>query len=92
MGISLGPGHASFGLYGPTNYKRPAMARAATFVLERASNFKNRVHEPTPEGYRDLMFTVAMQNGHVCEVQLHLAEIMAAKHSGAGHSITSSAV
>ena len=42
---------------------------------------------PTPEGYRDLMFTVKMSNSHVCEVQLHLSEMMAAKKSGAGHKM-----
>jgi len=29
------------------------------------------------------MFTLPMPNGHVCEVQLHLREMMDAKHSAA---------
>ena len=43
------------------------LERAATFVLQSASTFKNRVANPTDEGYRDLMFTVLIE-GHVCEV------------------------
>ena len=43
------------------------LERAATFVLKQASTFKNRVANPTDEGYRDLMFTVLI-GGHVCEV------------------------
>ena len=44
------------------------LERAATFVLQAASTFKNRVANPTDEGYRDLMFTVLI-GGHVCEVR-----------------------
>jgi putative heme iron utilization protein len=44
------------------------LERAATFVLQAASTFKNRVANPTDEGYRDLMFTVRI-GGHVCEVR-----------------------
>jgi len=43
------------------------LERAATFVLQAASTFKNRVANPTDEGYRDLMFTMLI-GGHVCEV------------------------
>ena len=43
------------------------LERAATFVLQAGSTFKNRVANPTDEGYRDLMFTVLI-GGHVCEV------------------------
>ena len=43
------------------------LERAANFVLQSASTFKNRVANPTDEGYRDLMFTVPIE-GHVCEV------------------------
>ena len=43
------------------------LERAAKFVLQSASTFKNRVANPTDEGYRDLMFTVLIE-GHVCEV------------------------
>ena len=66
------------------------LERAALFVLSHATTFKNRVAHPTDEHYRDLMFTVPMAVGqtggtHVCEVQLHIAEMMSAKSSGAGH-------
>ena len=47
------------------------LERAATFVLQAASTFKNRVANPTDEGYRDLMFTVLV-GGHVCEVSGHI--------------------
>ena len=43
------------------------LERAATFVLQAASTFKNRVANPTDEGYCDLMCTVLI-GGHVCEV------------------------
>ena len=48
------------------------LERAAKFVLQSASTFKNRVANPTDEGYRDLMFTVLIE-GHVCEVTERLA-------------------
>jgi len=57
---------------------------AATKLLERASTFKNRVANRTDEGYADLMFTLPMNNGHICEVQLHLVAMMSAKKDG-GH-------
>ena len=104
-----------------------AMAKAAVEMVERARTFKNRFKTPTDEGYRDLMFTVALRcergksggdvsgrfarlkssadrfksvvdelvstagemplDCHVCEVQLHLKELMAAKKSGGGHKM-----
>lgn len=48
------------------------LERAAKFVLQSASTFKNRVANPTDEGYRDLMFTVLIER-HVCEVSKCLA-------------------
>ena len=48
------------------------LERAAKFVLQSASTFKNRVANPTDEGYRDLMCTVLIE-GHVCEVTKRLA-------------------
>ena len=48
------------------------LERAAKFVLQSASTFKNRVANPTDEGYRDLMFTVLIER-HVCEVSERLA-------------------
>ena len=48
------------------------LERAANFVLQEAITFKNRVADPTEEGYRDLMFTVLIE-GHVCEVTERLA-------------------
>ena len=65
------------------------LERAAAWVLafKKVLTFKNRLKHPTDEGYRDLMFTVGMTDGHVCEVQLHLKEMMDAKKSGAGHAM-----
>ena len=63
------------------------LERAATWVRDRAVTFKNRLKHPTDEGHRDLMFTVEKADGHVCEVQLHLKEMMDAKKSGAGHKM-----
>ena len=42
---------------------------AAEKLLGRASTFKNRVANRTDEGYADLMFTLPMSNGHICEVR-----------------------
>ena len=52
------------------------LLRALKFVLARASTFKNRIAHPTEDGYRDCMLTVEVA-GHVCEVQLHLAQARA---------------
>ena len=52
------------------------LLRAAQFVLPTASTFKNRIAHPTDDGYRDCMLTVE-QDGHICEVQLHLAQARA---------------
>jgi hypothetical protein len=45
-----------------------ALEKAAKFILEgKASRFKNRMANPTAEGYRDLLFKVLIGD-HVCEV------------------------
>ena len=45
-----------------------ALEKAAQFMLQgKASSFKNRMANPTAEGYRDLLFKVLI-GGHVCEV------------------------
>eukprot|EP00964_Phaeocystis_antarctica_P147538 scaffold114175_cov74-Phaeocystis_antarctica.AAC.2 len=48
--------------------------------------FKNRVANPTDEGYRDLLFKVVI-GGHVCEVQLHLTVMAAAKEKEAANKL-----
>ena len=51
------------------------LLNAANFIGAKACSFKNRVAEPTSEGYRDLMFTVKLPSvggDHVCEMQLHM--------------------
>jgi hypothetical protein len=47
---------------------------------------KDRFAKPTSAGYRDILLTVRMSNGHVCEVQLHLEQILAVK-GGEGHHL-----
>jgi hypothetical protein len=47
---------------------------------------KDRFATPTKAGYRDILLTVRMSNGHVCEVQLHLEQVLAVK-SGKGHEL-----
>jgi len=47
---------------------------------------KDRFSSPTAGGYRDIMLNVRMSNGHICEVQLHLKQILAVK-GGPGHKI-----
>jgi len=43
---------------------------------------KDRIANPTEEGYRDLMFNVRMPNGVISEVQLHLKPMTLAKEQG----------
>ena len=46
---------------------------------------KNRFDQPTASGYRDITLNVKI-NGHVCELQLHLKQIMEVKQ-GKGHEL-----
>jgi len=59
---------------------------AARHVLDQTAvaTFKNRVAHPTPECYRDLLFTITLAEGHVCEVQMHLAQVTEARQGDAG--------
>jgi hypothetical protein len=47
---------------------------------------KDRFQNPTAGGYRDILLTVRMSNGHICEVQLHLEQVLEVK-GGPGHAI-----
>ncbi|HVV87083.1 MAG TPA: hypothetical protein VHE35_28785 [Kofleriaceae bacterium] len=47
---------------------------------------KDRFANATAAGYRDMMLNVRMSNGHICELQLHLKQILDVK-KGAGHHI-----
>jgi hypothetical protein len=40
---------------------------------------KDRFAHPLESGYRDILMNVRMTNGHVCEIQLHLRQILAVK-------------
>jgi len=66
-----------------------ALEEAANFLLQGAKkvcSFKNRIANPTAEGYRDLLFTVLIAD-HVCEVQLHLVAMLKAKRHAQAHTI-----
>ena len=43
---------------------------------------KNRIANPTAAGYRDIMLNVALDNGHVAELQFNLTGMLAAKDKG----------
>jgi hypothetical protein len=58
------------------------LERAAKFVLQVASTFKNRMANPTDEGYRDLLFTVLV-GGHACEVRAAPRPLLAWRTRGA---------
>lgn len=47
---------------------------------------KNRFEKPTRDGYTDILMVVDI-GGHLCELQLNTAGIIAAKESGLGHKI-----
>ena len=47
---------------------------------------KDRFTKSTSAGYRDILLTVRMSNGHVCEMQLHPEQILAVK-GGKGHEL-----
>ena len=40
---------------------------------------KDRFANPRPSGYRDMALYIRMSNGHIVELQLHLAIMLAAK-------------
>lgn len=46
---------------------------------------KDRMANPTEEGYRDLLFNVRMPNGVISEVQVHLKPMTLAKEEGHKH-------
>jgi hypothetical protein len=58
-----------------------ALVKARAKVLR----VKDRFERPI-DGYRDLLFNLEMPNGHVVEMQLHLAGIMKVKN-GPGHAL-----
>lgn len=47
---------------------------------------KDRFEKPLPSGYRDVLLNVKTSNGHVCELQLHLKQILEVKN-GPGHAL-----
>jgi len=50
--------------------------------LKLSQQPKNRIANPTPEGYRDILMNVEFPNGHIGELQLHLKEMTIAKRDG----------
>ena len=58
-----------------------AMDRAAEMVRENFHVLReiNRVDNPGPDGYRDILFKVRTASGHVAEVQVQVPQMMGAK-------------
>lgn len=46
----------------------------------RIEGLKDRFAHPRPSGYSDMALYIRMSNGHIAELQLHLASMLAAKH------------
>ncbi len=53
--------------------------------IKIATEPKDRVNNPGPEGYRDLKLNVELDNGHIAEVQVMTPEIFVAKMLKAHH-------
>lgn len=47
--------------------------------LDLVSKPRNRFREPTSSGYRDVVLSARLPNGHVMEIQLHLKDVLRAK-------------
>lgn len=47
--------------------------------------FKDRIQNPLPNGYRDILMNIKMKNGHIVEFRLHLKEMDEA--AKVGHKI-----
>lgn len=54
--------------------------KTAGMVLAKAP--KNRVKNPLPSDYRDVLMNIRMPNGLVAELQLHLKKMLKAKNEG----------
>ncbi|WP_293371542.1 hypothetical protein [Nevskia sp.] len=50
----------------------------------KVTRMKNRI-EKDVGGYRDLLLNVQMENGHTCELQVHIAPMILAKEKFGGH-------
>ena len=47
--------------------------------IELASKPKDRFARPAPSEYRDILLNVTMPNGHICELQVNIKPMLAAK-------------
>lgn len=54
--------------------------------MSLAKKPKDRFTSPTVSGYRDMLFTVKYDNGHIGELQLHTKSMIKAKETG-GHKL-----
>jgi hypothetical protein len=50
--------------------------------MKLAKQPKDRFSNPVPGGYRDMLLNVTMSNGHVCELQVNVKAMLAAKEVG----------
>jgi hypothetical protein len=48
---------------------------------------KDRFERPAPGGYRDILLNLKTSDGHVVEMQLHIADILHEKDKGEGHDL-----
>lgn len=50
-------------------------AAGAVLESEECCSFRNRVAQPTSEGWRDLLFTIRCATGHLCELQMQIQQM-----------------
>ena len=56
--------------------------KALTQISEQINivRVKDRFNHPNETGYKDIMLNLKMQNGYICELQIHLKSLLAVKH------------
>ena len=64
-----------------------ALPKIRKFLADPENNVtlravKNRISEPSKQGYRDILLNIELNSGHVAEIQLHIAKMIAAKKKG----------
>jgi hypothetical protein len=72
------------------SFESEDQVRAALKNIEndhRVMDVRNRFDQPLPTGYRDVLMTVELSNGHLAEVQLTTEKMFDAKEIGPGHKI-----
>lgn len=62
-----------------SDYKTLYEATKDLFESDQAARIKDRFWEPTPEGYRDMLINIRMDDGYLYELQLTMPQIKSAK-------------